>query len=184
MPLRKLVTVALGAVLPLTVLVPTASAETTPPPAASPSRSQCSGDRYFYKKHDDKKKFKRAKGSYSAVSGDAGVTLTISKTRTFTVGGSISATQNVSVDAVVATLSASVGETVSLTYSDQSSVSGSWKVPSSYKKGGRLEIGANVHSGYVTKYRERKDCSIYTYSNPATYKNLPENNWHFHHVKL
>ena len=181
MHLRRLVLAATGLLaLPLSLAGPVHSAVAAP---AAPA-SQCSGDRYFYKKHDDQVKFKRAKGAHSAVSGDPEVTLSISRSRTFTVTGSVNASQSVSVKVAVVTVSAGLGESVSLAYADQSSSSGSWKVPKSYKHGGRLEIGARVHSGYVTKYRERKNCTIYTYPDAALYTNLPENSWHFHHVKL
>ncbi len=126
--------------------------------------------------------FTIATGRDSTVSGDSGVTLTISRSTTFGVTGTISSTTSVSASDVITTVKEDVGVSVAATKSGTSSTSGAWKVPSAWKRG-QLQIGAIKHKGSVQKYVENKACKKVASGTAATY-NIPETGWYFHHVKL
>lgn len=151
--------------------------------AANPaSASQCSGSRTFTKVSNDSITFKQASGNNSSVTGGPGVTLTISKSTSFTVGGSITKSADVGVDLVIASIKSSLGVTVQASRTGTSSTSGAWKVPSSYKVG-RLAIGANKYKGTVTKYLENKGCVNVKLGSSAKY-NAPKKEWHFKTSKV
>jgi hypothetical protein len=157
--------------------IPTAAnAQSKDPDDDVSVRSLCSGSRVVYKATKSGAVFSQASGANSAVTGGPGVTLGISKTRTFTVGGSITTTSGISASAVVASVKADVGVTIQASRSGTTTNSGSWRFPSNYKIG-RLAIGSIKYSGRVTKYLENKNCVLVNLG-AASY-NAPKNEWHF-----
>ncbi len=110
------------------------------------------------------------------------MTLGISTSTTFTVSGSITATTGVTVSAAVASVKADVGVTIGTSQSGQTSNSGTWKVPASYKVG-RLEIGSNKYKGTVTRYLENKNCTLVQQGSAAIF-NAPHKEWHFKTSKV
>jgi hypothetical protein len=88
----------------------------------------------------------------------------------------------VSADAVVASVSAEVGVTVSEDYSATTSTSGSFTVPADWTGGGRLAMGANVYSGVVTKSLENRACVLVDQGS-ATFS-VPGNEWVFQTTQL
>ena len=157
------------------------------PALASPEPTAtvtCGPDDVNYVDADDVSTFTVASGDNAVVSGDAGVTLAISRSTTFSVGGSISNTSSISASLVVATVSDALGVTITSSYSGTSSSSGSWTVPDDYTNGGRLEIGALKHSGEVQQYQANPDdCSNGDLVSSAAY-DAPETGWFFKHVKI
>jgi hypothetical protein len=128
--------------------------------------------------------FTRASGNNASVSGDAGVTLSISTSTTFTVSGTIGSSTGLSASIVILTVKQDLNISITASISRTSTNSGSWTVPNSYTNGGRLEIGARKYKGVVTKYRAKPaDCSNGAYISSASY-NAPDNSWHFQHTKL
>jgi hypothetical protein len=97
--------------------------------------------------------FTRASGHPVRVSGDPGVTLTISTSTTFTVIGTIGANAQISGSVVVLTVQEQINVSITASISRATTNSGAWTVPASYTIGGRLEIGARKFSGIVSKYR-------------------------------
>lgn len=166
--------IALGLTLMMSMLVVS--------PASAGTAGVCSGSRTFTKVANDSITFKQASGNNSSVTGGPGVTLTISKSTTFTVGGSISGTADLSVGAVIAAVKGALGVTIQGSRAGTSSTSGAWKVPSTYKVG-RLAIGANKYAGTVTKYLENKGCVAVKIGSSAKY-NAPKNEWHFKTSKV
>jgi len=140
------------------------------------SRSLCSGGRVFYRASHTGTAFAQASGANSAVTGGPGVTLTISRSTTFTVGGSITSTGGISASAVIATVKADVGVTVQASRSGTTTNSGAWRVPGNYTIG-RLAIGSLKYSGRVTKYLENSGCQ--QLSQGTVSYNAPRNEWHF-----
>lgn len=144
----------------------------------------CSAGDFNYVAVGDQWGFTRASGSNSAVSGDPGVTLTISRSRTFTVGGTLGGTSSISASVVVFTVQQQYDYSITASFSGTSTSSGSWTVPANYTNGGRLEIGARKHSGGVQKYAAKpRDCSNGRLVDATSY-NAPEVGWYFKHVKL
>jgi hypothetical protein len=145
----------------------------------------CGASDYNYVDIDNGRTFTRASGPNSAVSGDPGVTLTISRTTTFTVGGSLGATMAISASAIVATVQQSINVTLTASISGTSTSSGAWTVPDSYTNGGQLQIGAMKHTGTIQKYHTKPaDCSNGSLAATTSY-NAPENSgWYFRHVRL
>lgn len=151
-------------------------------PALVP-QSQC-GNHVFYRVHNKAIYFKQAKGKYSSVAGDPGVTLGISKSRTFTISGSITSTVDVQADVVFAKVGASVGVTVGGSYSGQSEISGSWTVPHTrkYRNGGVLSIGTRKYKGVIRKFEETGSCNNKLIW--KAYYNLPQQRFYFHHAPV
>jgi hypothetical protein len=152
-----------------------------PPPTP---QSACGADDYNYVDTSTGYTFTRASGNNASVSGDAGVTLTISTSTTFTVGGTIASNSQVSASIVIMTVSQALNISLTASISRTSTNSGAWTVPASYTNGGRLEIGARKYNGVVTKYRAKpSDCSNGTYISSASY-NAPDDGWYFKHTQL
>lgn len=145
--------------------------------------SQCPNGGTMYKAIKDSYKFKQASGSRSRVSGDPGVTLRISTSRTFSVSGTISSTSSVSASVVLATVQSQLGFSISTSFSGTTENSGSWKVPKSYKRGGALAIGARVHSGAVQRWTLNVKCQPKNLVDAASYK-APQKGWYFKTYKL
>lgn len=148
---------------------------------ASPD-SLCSGDLYVNRATNASITFTQASGPNSSVTGGPGVTLGISTSTTFTVGGSITASAEVDASAVVAAVKVSTGVTITTSKSGTTAVSGSWTVPSNWQLG-RLAIGSNKYQGTVTRYHERKDCSLARVGSSALY-NAPANEWTFNTTRV
>ena len=153
-------------------------------PGSATPKAACGIGDYNYEDVGDIRTFTRASGFNSAVSGDPGVTLTISRTTTFTVSGSLGATSSISGSVIVLTAQQQLNVTLTATFSGQSSSSGSWTVPSSYTNGGKLEIGSRKHRGTIEKFQAKpSNCTNGTLLASTTY-NAPEDGWYFQHVKL
>lgn len=144
-------------------------------------KSLCAGGRVVYKASKAGSGFVRASGKNAATTGGPGVTLTISTTDTYTVGGSLTTTTGISAGSVVASVKADIGVTLQSSRSGTTSSTGSWKVPSSYKQG-RLEIGSFKYSGSVSKYIENRSCQLVRQA--TTNFNAPRNEWHFQTSKI
>jgi hypothetical protein len=130
----------------------------------------------FYRATHTGTSFAQASGANSAVTGGPGVTLTISRSTTFTVGGSITTTGGISASAVVATVKADIGVTVQSSRSGTTTNSGAWRVPGNYRVG-RLAIGSLKYSGRVTKYLENRACQQLGLATVSY--NAPRDEWHF-----
>lgn len=130
--------------------------------------------------------FQRASGANASITGGPGVTLTISRSTTFTVGGSITATADVGASVAWKLISAKLGGAlavgVNASFAAMSSSSGAWTVPSTYKTG-RLEIGAIKYQGKVQKIKYNTGCGIVNVGTAATF-NVPKDEWHFRHTKV
>lgn len=130
--------------------------------------------------------FQRASGANASVTGSAGVTLSISTTTTFTVGGSVTGTVDVGVSAAWKLISAKLGGAVAVgvnaSFAGASTSTGAWTVPSTYKTG-RLEIGAIKYVGRVQKVKYNTGCGIVNVGTAATF-NVPKDEWHFRHTKV
>src|SRR5690606_16475405 len=118
---------------------------------------ECEGGRHVYKVSHESKRFTQAKGANSSVTGSGGVTLKISKSTSFTVGGSISDTREVSVGRVIASVKRKLNVTIQAKRKGKSSVSGAWTVPANWEIG-RLAIGSIKYKGTVTRYVENRAC--------------------------
>jgi hypothetical protein len=144
----------------------------------------CGAGDYNYEAVADSYTFTRASGNNSVVTGDPGVTLSISKTTTFTVGGTLGGTSSISASVVVATIQQQLNYSITASLSGTTTDSGTWTVPSDYTNGGRLEIGARTHSGAVQKYAAKPaDCSNGRLVSATNY-NAPEAGWYFKQTKL
>lgn len=144
----------------------------------------CGPNDFNYKTVGDAWTFTRANGTRAVVSGDPGVTLTISTTTTYTVGGTLGGNTQVSASIVILTIQQQLNYSITASLSGTTANSGSWTVPNSYTNGGRLEIGGRKHSGAVQKYRAKpQDCSNGALLGAASY-NAPEDGWYFKHTKL
>lgn len=141
----------------------------------------CSGGRVVVK-NSLTSYFKRANGDFSSVSGDPGVTLALSTSRTYTVTGTVTASATVTASVAVASASATAGGSVAASYAGTTQASGSWTVPSNYKKG-RLEIGSDMYKGTVTKYMENRNCDLVKQGSSATI-NAPRKELHFKRTKV
>ncbi|GAA4682436.1 hypothetical protein GCM10025780_29880 [Frondihabitans cladoniiphilus] len=133
-----------------------------------------------YKASDSSKTFTQASGANSAVTGQGGVTLSISRSTTFTVSGTFTSTTGVTVSAGLAAIKEDIGVSVGVSHSGTSTSSGSWTVPSNWSYG-RLEIGSLKHRGTVQKYIENTQCALNASGSAAIY-NVPETGWTFVHV--
>jgi hypothetical protein len=154
-------------------------------PGSITPHAACGAADYNYVDTGDTRTFARASGAHSSVSGDPGTTLTISRSTTFTVTGSLGVTSSISASAIVATAQSQLNITLSGSVSGTSSSSGAWTVPSSYTNGGALQIGAMKHSGMIKKYHAKPaDCSNGAFVSSTTYNAPDDNGWYFHHVKL
>lgn len=142
---------------------------------ASPD-SQCSGSLTVYRSSASTA-FTQASGPNSSVVGSTGVTIGISTSTTFTVGGSITASSTVSASAAIASVSATYGATITATKSGTTTSSGSWMVPASYQIG-RLSIGAFKYRGLTTRYLENSACVLVKLGTSASF-NAPRNEWAF-----
>ena len=142
----------------------------------------CPGGRVVYKSTVSTPVFKEATGAQSSVTGSSGVTLTISRSTTFTVTGSQTLTAGISGSVIVATVKLDQGITLGMSFSGTSTSSGSWKVPASYNTG-KLSIGSLKYSGTVKKYIENTACTLVPQSGVATF-NQPEKAWSFKHFKI
>jgi len=151
-------------------------------PGGDTTNSQCEGGVTFYKATNNSTTFTQASGRDSSVTGSNGITLTISRSTTFGVTGTFSATTSVSVNAGVAAVKQDYGWSVAVNKSGTSSSSGAWKVPNSYKIG-RLTIGALKHRGAVQQFVQNRACKNVATGSAATY-NMPENGWSFQHSKV
>jgi len=172
----KAATVALVAIFALGLGVAPASASEAGP------LSLCSGSNQKNTANNKSITFTRASGANSSVTGGPGVTLTISKSTTFSVSGSITGSSSVSASVVVATVQAQVGATIGASYSGTSSSSGAWTVPSTYQIG-RLEIGSNKYAGTVTHYVENSNC-VWVQSGTSAAYDAPAKEWHFKTSKV
>jgi hypothetical protein len=154
-----------------------------PATAASP-RAACGAGDYNYQAVADTYVFTRASGANAVVSGDPGVTLSISKTTTYTVGGTLGGTSSISGSVIVATIQQQLNYSITATMSGTTTNSGSWTVPASYTNGGQLEIGARKHSGAIQKYAAKPaDCSNGRLVATTNY-NAPQVGWFFKTTKL
>lgn len=153
-------------------------------PGSATPQAACGPGDYNYKDVGDVYTFTKASGFNSTVSGDPGITLNISRTTTFTVGGSLGITSSISGSIIVLTAQSQLGITLTASISGTSSSSGSWTVPNNYPRGGRLTIGARKHRGTIEKFRAKPaDCTNGSLIASTSY-NAPEEGWHFQHVKL
>lgn len=144
----------------------------------------CGAGDFNYKTVGDKYTFTRANGTRAVVNGDPGVTLTISTTTTYTVGGTLGGTSQISASIVILTIQQQMNYSITASLSGTTANSGAWTVPKSYTNGGRLEIGARKHSGAIQKYAAKpKDCSNGKLVGATSY-NAPEDGWYFKHTKL
>ncbi|MCA1306954.1 hypothetical protein LC082_08585 [Microbacterium esteraromaticum] len=166
-----------------------AETEPTPPPSTqdeSVSPSACSPGRVTYFTTITSSGFKQASGAGSSVTGGPGVTLSISRSTTFSVTGTISGTADVSAGAargpIEARVGGSIGGSVSGTFSGTSTTSGSWTVPRSYKIG-RLAIGAVKYKGKVQKVKMVQACNLVNVGSPASF-DVPRAEWSFRHTKV
>lgn len=151
-------------------------------PSTNRATSLCSGGRTVYRASNSSITFTQAKGTNSSITGGPGITLTISRATTFTVGGSIGASADVSASAEIVTVKQAFNVTLTASKSGTSTSSGSWKVPANYKVG-RLAIGAFKYKGTVTRYLENKNCALVKYGAAAQY-NAPANEWSFQRSKV
>jgi hypothetical protein len=135
-----------------------------------------------YKASNSSITFTQASGSNSSVTGGPGITLTISRATTFTVGGSLGASIDVSGSIEVVTIKQAYNVTLTASKSGTSTSTGSWTVPSTYKVG-RLAIGAFKYKGTVTKYVENKNCVLVKFGTAAQY-NAPANEWSFQRSRV
>jgi hypothetical protein len=154
-----------------------------PVSAAVPASTQslCPGNYVHYTVASSGYNFQQATGSMSYVSGDTGVTLSISTSTSFTVSGSLTTTGSITASSVVASVQASVGVTVTQTKSGTTTNSGAWTVPSNYLKGA-LAIGSLKYHGTVYKYLENSACVDILQATTAY--NAPQNSWHFATFKI
>lgn len=177
MKTKRMLTTALCASLLLVGFSPGVASAAPPLPTGV-----CSGGKVTYKATYSPEKFTQAIGKNSSVTGGPGVTLGISTSTSFTVGGSITTTTDVSVDAVLATVKVGVGVAVTESKSGTTSTSGSWKVPKSYKVG-RLAIGSMKYKGTVARYVENRNCVRVMTGSSARY-DIPVDEWHFQRSKV
>ena len=152
------------------------------PGTGDTTSSLCEGGVTSRKAREISTTFNVATGANSVVSGDRGVTLSISRTTVFSVAGTVSATASVSVSDVLTTVKKDVGVAVTVTKSGTSSSTGSWTVPKEMKRG-QLQIGSVKHKGSVQAYVQNRNCKNVATGTAAAY-NIPETGWNFHHVKL
>ncbi len=146
------------------------------------TNSQCEGGVTFYRANNATTTFTPATGKDSSVTGNSGVTLTISRSTSFAVTGTFSSTTGVTLQAGVAAVKQDYGWSVAVNKTGTSSSSGAWKVPSSYKIG-RLSIGALKHRGTIQQYVQNRACKNVATGKSASY-NMPENGWSFQHSKV
>ena len=156
----------------------TSASAITPSDALTPAstQSECSGSRTVYQSTKDGGVFTQAAQSNSSVSGQGGITIGISTSTTFTVGGSFTTTAGVSASTIVATVKADFAVTVQASRSSTTSNSGSWTVPESWGSG-RLAIGTMKYRGTVTKYLENRNCQL-VQQDQGSY-NAPQAEWFF-----
>jgi hypothetical protein len=160
-------------------------ATATPALAGPPTpKMACNLNDYNYVDTSTGYTFTRASGTNASVSGDAGVTLTISTSTTFTVSGTIASNTQLSASVVIITVNQAFNISITTGISRTSTNSGAWTVPASYTNGGRLEIGARKYKGVVTMYQAKpSDCSNGAYISSASY-DAPDDGWYFQHSKL
>ncbi len=154
-----------------------------PDPDISPMGA-CGYNDYNYVNRSYGYVFTRASGSRSAVSGDPGVTLTISTSTAFTVTGTIGSNTQISVSMVILTVQQSLNVSITAGFTRTTTNSGAWTVPASYTNGGMLEIGARKYSGTVSKYRAKvSDCTNGAFISSVNY-NAPQDGWYFKTTRL
>jgi hypothetical protein len=152
---------AVGAVVLGLTLTGAASANAAIRPVVHPAQCEGTGT-ISYTAKNTSSKFVKASGAGSSATGTTGVQLTISKTRTFTVSGSLTVEAGADVSfspaGVGVAIHSSVGVTTGLSFSGETSVSGAWTVPKSYKVG-ELEVGSSVYTGTATKWVRTATCA-------------------------
>jgi hypothetical protein len=169
-------TTAFAILLTATMASPAMAADS--PGSASPHAACGIGD-YNYEDVGDVETYSQAPGFYSKVSGDPGVTLSISRSVVFTVSGSLGATSSISGSVIVLTAQQQLNVTLTATISGTSSTSGAWTVPANYTNGGTLQIGAWKHRGTIEKFQAKpSNCTDGTLLSSTNY-NAPEDNFYF-----
>lgn len=180
---RILITTAVAAGL-LLAGAPAEASEPLPPRPAGADlggghvtpQALCDGRAYYTTKVTSGPTFKQAKQSGAAVTGGPGVTLSITRSKSFTVSGSVTGTAGFDAGAIIAKASASVGVTLGASYSSTITHGGSWKVPRTWKVG-ELAVGSLTYSGKWYQKRELPTCRIYT-SKSGSFK-APRKSFHF-----
>ena len=183
MKVRTLAVGALTAALAASIGV-SAPAFADAPKVGPTTNAACPNGGTTYRTVGDDYTFTRAAGNQAVVSGDPGVTLQISKTISFTVGGTLGGNTTVSASAVVLTVQQQLNYSITGSYTATSSNSGAWTVPATYTNGGRLEIGARKHTGWVYKYQLTATCSLGNQIGSGANYNAPEEGWYFKRSKL
>lgn len=180
---KKLAALSAGAVVAgLLTAAPSAGAAPTPAGEDTPSLDAYCAEEYWTNTSVTSNIFKQSQSSYSSVSGAPGVTLTIATGRTFGVSGDITGELSGDVSAILAGVSAKVGTRVGVNYSSTNTVSGSWKVPSTYTNGGKLAIGAKRAQGTWSRQMLNKSCNVVTPRSGSFY--TPWQQFYFQHYRL
>lgn len=180
---KKLAALASGTVVAASLMVaPAAGAATTPGDGEAVSPDAYCAEEYWTNTSVTSNTFKQSYSSYSSVSGAPGVTLTIATGRTFGVSGDITGELSGDVSAILAGVSAKVGTRVGVSYSSTNTVSGTWKVPSTYTNGGKLAIGAKRAQGTWNRQMLNRACNVVTLRSGSFY--TPWQQFYFQHYKL
>lgn len=158
-------------------------ADAAPSTAAMTPDSACPNGGVAWEDEGDTYSFTQASGSNSRVSGDPGVTLSISTSTAFTETGSIGTATGITTSDVITTVKTDVNVTISKGYTKTSSNSGSWTVPASYTNGGALAIGTRKHRGSVQKWQVNAFCAPSKIMSSVSY-NAPETGWYFKRFRL
>lgn len=155
-----------------------ASAAAAAPGSSDPQKTPCQGETYYVVSAPGPAHFKKSSSPYSSVTGGPGVTIAISRSKTFTVGGSITGTVSADAGIILAKVGTSVSIQGSTSWSDNVTVGGSFTVPSTWKVG-RLSIGTMGYNG-TWKYVQSRpsDCAAITLRG-GSYYDIPRDEFHF-----
>lgn len=125
-------------------------------PVVSPRVCTSGGSAPYYSFSDKEPKYIAAKNG--RVYGQSGVTLTVTKGTSFTVGGSVTGSESGEADAIIAKASVTYSLSFTLSRTTNTTYSGSWKVPKDQETGW-LEVGTN--NGYTFNWER------YHYASPC-----------------
>lgn len=139
----------------------------------------CSGGWVYTTTKTSGPTFQQAAGA--SVSGDGGITLSLSRSKTYTVTGTISGSTSAEAGVIFAKASATVGASVALSHSSTITSGGTWTVPSNWA-GGRLTAGSMKYGGGWKKFQELPNCSLVL--NKSGTWNGPKLEWHFKTERL
>lgn len=180
---KKLSAVSAGVVVaPALTAAPGAGAVTSSPEGGVISPNADCAEESWTTVNVTSNTFKKSHSAYSSVSGAPGVTLSIATGRTFAVSGDITGEVSGDVRAILAGVSAKVGTRVGVTYSSTNTISGAWKVPASYKNGGKLVIGAKRAKGTWKRQMLTRNCKVVTVRSGSF--TTPWQQFHFQHYRL